>query len=63
MPPWGKTISLFSPLTYMTDLMRYSIQGNSYHPILLDFAAIAIFTVIFMALAMFIHIRNMPKRL
>lgn len=63
MPPWGRTISQFSPLTYMTDLMRYSIQGNSYHPILLDFAAIAIFTVIFMALAMFIHIRNMPKRL
>jgi ABC-2 type transport system permease protein len=47
----------------MTDLMRYSIQGTSYHPILLDFAAIAIFTAIFMALAMFIHIRNMPKRL
>jgi ABC-2 type transport system permease protein len=63
MPPWGKTISLFSPLTYMTDLMRYSIQGSSYHPILLDFAAIAVFTVIFMVLAMFIHIRNMPKRL
>jgi ABC-2 type transport system permease protein len=63
MPPWGRTISQFSPLTYMTDLMRYSIQGTSYHPILLDFAAIAIFTVIFMALAMFIHIRNMPKRL
>jgi ABC-2 type transport system permease protein len=63
MPPWGRTISLFSPLTYMTDLMRYSIQGTSYHPILLDFAAIAIFTVIFMTLAMFIHIRNMPKRL
>ena len=63
MPPWGRTISQFSPLTYMTDLMRYSIQGNSYHPILLDFAALAAFTVIFMSLAMFIHIRNMPKRL
>lgn len=63
MPPWGRTISLFSPLTYMTDLMRYSIQGNSYYPILLDFVAIAAFTVIFMALAMSIHIRNMPKRL
>ena len=63
MPPWGRTISQFSPLTYMTDLMRYSIQGNSYHPILLDFAALAAFTVIFMALAMFFHIRNMPRRL
>lgn len=63
MPPWGRTVSMFSPLTYMTDLMRYSIQGSSYNPILLDFVAIAIFTVIFMALAMVVHIRNMPKRL
>lgn len=63
MPPWGRTVSMFSPLTYMTDLMRYSIQGSSYYPILLDFTAIATFTVIFMALAMFVHIRNMPKRL
>jgi ABC-2 type transport system permease protein len=60
MSPWGRTIAQLSPLTYMTDLMRYSIQGGSYYPILLDFAAIAIFTVIFMALAMFFHIRNMP---
>jgi ABC-2 type transport system permease protein len=63
MPPWGRTISQFSPLTYMTDLMRYSIQGNSYYPILQDFAALAAFTVIFMALATFLHIRNMPRRL
>jgi ABC-2 type transport system permease protein len=63
MPIWGRTISLLSPLTYMTDLIRYSIQGSSYYPVMLDFSAIAIFTVIFMALAMVIHIRNMPKRL
>jgi ABC-2 type transport system permease protein len=63
MPSWGRTISLFSPLTYLTDLIRYSIQGISYHPITLDFAAIILFTVVFMALAMVIHMRNMPKRL
>jgi hypothetical protein len=39
------------------------IQGSGYYSVRLDFAAIAIFTVIFMALAMFFHIRNMPKRL
>jgi len=63
MPSWGRMISLFSPLTYLTDLIRYSIQGISYYPILLDFAAIVLFTVVFMALAMVIHTRNMPKRL
>jgi ABC-2 type transport system permease protein len=63
MPLWSRTISLISPLTYMTDLIRYSIQGSSYYSVRLDFVAIAAFTVIFMALAMFFHIRNMPKRL
>jgi len=63
MPSWGRMISLFSPLTYLTDLMRYSILGISYYPILLDFAAIVLFTVVFMTLAMGIHMRNMPKRL
>jgi ABC-2 type transport system permease protein len=63
MPSWGRMISLLSPLTYLTDLMRYSILGISYHPILLDFAAIGLFTVMFMALAIVIHMRNMPKRL
>jgi ABC-2 type transport system permease protein len=63
MPSWGRLIAFFSPLTYLTDLIRYSIQGSSSYPILLDFAAIILFMVIFMALAIVIHRRNMPKRL
>lgn len=63
VPFWGRMISLFSPLTYLTDLTRYSIQGASYYPVQLDFAAIVLFTMSFMVLSMVIHIRNMPKRL
>jgi ABC-2 type transport system permease protein len=63
MPSWGRLIALFSPLTYLTDLIRYSIQGVSFYPVLLDFVAIILFMAIFMALAMVIHTRNMPKRL
>jgi len=63
MPSWGRLIALFSPLTYLTDLIRYSIQGISSYPVLLDFAAIILFMLIFMALAIVIHTRNMPKRL
>ncbi len=63
LPSWGRLISLISPLTYLTDLIRYSIQGVSYYPVLLDLAAIVLFTVVFMALAIAIHMRNMPKRL
>ncbi|MDD1742462.1 MAG: ABC transporter permease [Methanotrichaceae archaeon] len=63
MPPWGRLISQFSPLTYLTDLIQYSIQGISYYPVALDFAAIILFTIAFIALATIIHTRNMPKRL
>jgi ABC-2 type transport system permease protein len=63
MPSWGRLIALFSPLTYLTDLIRYSIQGISSYPVLLDFAAIILFMVAFIALAIVIHSRNMPKRL
>jgi ABC-2 type transport system permease protein len=63
MPSWGRLIALFSPLTYLTDLIRYSIQGISSFPVPLDFAAIILFMAIFMALAIIIHTRNMSKRL
>jgi ABC-2 type transport system permease protein len=63
MPPWGRLISQFSPLTYLTDLIQYSIQGICYYPVVLDFAVIILFTLAFIALATIIHTRNMPKRL
>lgn len=63
MPSWGRLVSLISPLTYLTDLIRYSIEGASYYPILSDFAAILLFTFVFAALSIAIHSRNMPKRL
>jgi len=63
MPLWGKTISSISPLTYFTDLARYSIQGNSYYPIALDFTVLVAFTVIFLVTAIKIHERTMQKRL
>jgi ABC-2 type transport system permease protein len=35
MPFWGKSIASFSPLTYFTDLTRYSLGNGSYYSILL----------------------------
>jgi ABC-2 type transport system permease protein len=63
MPSWGRLISLFSPLTYLTDLIRYSIEGASYYSVFLDVVAIILFTFVFVALSITIHTRNMPKRL
>ena len=63
LPVWGKTISLFSPLTYFTDLARYSIQGNSYYPIELDLMVLTAFTIVFLITAIKIHERTIQKRL
>lgn len=63
LPAWGKTISSISPLTYFTDLARYSIQGSSYYPIELDIVVLIAFTVIFLVTAIRIHERTIQKRL
>jgi ABC-2 type transport system permease protein len=63
MPEWGRLVAYFSPLTYYTDLVRYSTDGVSYIPILADFIALAIFTVIFMVTAIKIHEKVLTRRL
>jgi ABC-2 type transport system permease protein len=63
LPVWGKTIAAISPLTYFTDLARYSIQGTSYYPIALDILALIAFTVAFLFAAIKIHEHTILKRL
>lgn len=63
MPPWGLALAICSPLTYFTDIVRYSFTGASYFPILGDVAALGVFTAIFTAGTMYLHKRTMPKRM
>lgn len=63
MPFWGKVIASFSPLTYFTDLTRYSIGETNYYSILFDFAVLIIFTVLFFVLAVKLHQRTVYQRL
>jgi ABC-2 type transport system permease protein len=63
LPVWGKTIAAISPLTYFTDLARYSIQGTSYYPIALDILALIAFTIAFLFAAIKIHEHTIQKRL
>jgi ABC-2 type transport system permease protein len=60
---WGRIIASFSPLTYFTDLVNYSIQETSYYPIFVDFAALVGFTLLFLVVAIKIHGRTLPERL
>jgi len=63
LPPWGLALAVCSPLTYFTDLVRYSFTGVNYFPVLVDAAMLGIFTVVFTAGTMLLHKRTMPKRM
>jgi ABC-2 type transport system permease protein len=63
LPAWGKILSSISPLTYFTDLARYSMQGESYHPVELNLVVLVIFAVVFFVTAIKIHERTILKRL
>jgi ABC-2 type transport system permease protein len=63
LPIWGKIIATISPLTYFTDLARYSIQGTNYYPIAADILALIVFTVAFLIAAIKIHEHTILKRL
>ena len=63
LPYWGRIISSISPLTYFTDLVRHSILNSGYYALPLDFAAIIMFTAIFVYAAVKIHERTLPKRI
>ncbi|MBC2697644.1 MAG: ABC transporter permease [ANME-2 cluster archaeon] len=63
LPQWGQVLASASPLTYITDLCRYSFQGTNYYPIWMDIAALVIFLVIFMIAAVKLHKKSLPERL
>ncbi len=63
MPSWGLVLAVCSPLTYFTDLVRYSFTGVCYFPVLVDLGALGVFTLIITAVTMVMHKRTMPKRM
>jgi ABC-2 type transport system permease protein len=63
MPPWGLALAVCSPLTYFTDLVRYSFTGTNYFPVPGDIAALIVFTSVFTAGTMYLHKRTMPRRM
>jgi ABC-2 type transport system permease protein len=63
MPLWGKIIASISPLTYFTDIVRFSIQQDNYYSIGTDFLALFIFVLLFYVLSIKLHKIGMPKRI
>jgi len=63
MPAWGLVLSYISPLTYFTDLVRYSFTDIHFFPVWIDIAALAVFTLVFTVGTMYLHKRTMPQRM
>jgi ABC-2 type transport system permease protein len=51
MPYWARVLSVFSPVSYCSDLMYYSLGQPNYFPLWLDFLALAGFGVAFYAIS------------
>jgi ABC-2 type transport system permease protein len=63
MPFWGLMLSVISPLTYFTDIVRYSFTGDHFFPVWIDIAVLAVFMLVFTFGTMYLHKRTMPKRM
>ncbi len=63
MPSWGLALAACSPLTYFTDLARYSFTGEHFFPVVIDITILGVFALVFTAGTMYLHKRTMPGRI
>jgi ABC-2 type transport system permease protein len=61
MGKW-KVISYISPLTYYTDLARYSVEGTNYFSPVVDLLALLGFGVLFFIVAIRWHKKSLARR-
>ncbi len=63
LPSWGLALAACSPLTYFTDLVRYSFTGEHFFPVMIDIAVLGVITFVFTAGTMYLHKRTIPRRM
>lgn len=57
-----KILAYFSPLTYYTDLARYSVEGASYFPPYINLIVLLAFTILLFSISVIWHNRSLSKR-
>ncbi len=62
MPGASRFISFISPLTYYTDIARYSVEGISYFSPILNLLILSGYTVLLFAVAIIWHGKSLTKR-
>jgi ABC-2 type transport system permease protein len=63
LPLIGRILSFFSPITYLVDLLNYSLRSTHILPVYLDFILLIIFCFIFIFLSNIFHKRNLKRGL
>ncbi len=63
LPVPGQMIALISPLTYFTDIARFSYTGEGFFPVFVDFGVLLLFTFILTIAVVVLHKRTMPLRI
>ncbi len=62
LPGWGRGLAYVSPLTYLTDLLRYATGSGHHLFVALDLGAMIAFTGLAAGTAYALHRRSMPRR-
>jgi ABC-2 type transport system permease protein len=62
LPEWARIVASISPLTYFTDIARYSTGGESHYSVAVNLLALIGFTVISWIVAVKLHNRTLPMR-
>ncbi len=55
-------LAYLSPLTYFTDIARYSIEGSGFFPPLINIIILFLFAILFYFASVFLHRKNLSKR-
>ncbi len=62
LPWYARFISTISPLTYLVDSLRYSVNMKGYFPLWLDFLLMFIFALLFFFSGVAVHKKMLEKR-
>ena len=63
LPGVAQFLAPFSPVTYVTDLMRYLLGNAHYFSVIRNFISLIIFSIVIFVLALFFHKKTMLKRI
>jgi ABC-2 type transport system permease protein len=63
LPPLLLVLSFFSPITFLTDLFRFCVDGSNFFAYQFNIALLITWVVVLFIVGYMLHKRTMPKRL